>query len=344
VFSSWMTLGSFFTAGLLLWRVSHHYRFSNGLTAFPFLALGIGSLARVILLSIFIRGGEFGNATESNLWFVTGAILLSTITLFGYVMMTVIHSEQVLRRKDQEIEAQNRKLVEAARAKDLFFAIIAHDLRGPIGGAARYVKKHLLGKMSAGDARYAAVQTLASSLEKTNEFLEKLLWWSRTQLHDWVPKRLPLPLEEIFEQSVSLIRSHADLKELAILVSPPPYPTPSGDRECVRLILGNLLSNAVKFSHKGGSVRIQVAQECSVCRITVEDQGVGIDQASLGRLFRIEDKLTTLGTSEEQGNGLGLILVRNLAERNGGRVTLESELGRGTRATLWLTTDGGPAG
>jgi len=336
VFSSWMTLGSLFTAGLLLWRVNRHYRLSNCLTAFPFLALGMASLVRVMLLSLFIHEQGAGPVGESNVWFVTGAILLSTITLFGYVMMSVIHSEQVLEQKDEKIEAQNCKLTEAARAKDLFFAIIAHDLRGPIGGAARYVRKHLVGKMSEHEPRYAEVKILASSLEKTNEFLEKLLLWSRSQLQDWVPHQVPLPLEEIFEQSISLIRSHADFKEISILVSPPPYPAALGDRESVRLILGNLLSNAVKFSHKSGAVRVQVREESSQCRITVEDQGVGIDQATLGRLFRIEDKLTTLGTLEEQGNGLGLILVRSLAERNGGRITIESERGTGTRVHLWL--------
>ena len=102
------------------------------------------------------------------------------------------------------------------------------------------------------------------------------------------------------------------------------------------MILGNLLSNAVKFSFPGKVVRIEASIIGGGCRITVVDEGVGMDPASVARLFRIEDKLTTSGTSDEQGGGMGLILAQSLAHRNGGRITIESRPGVGTRAHLWL--------
>lgn len=339
VFSVWMTLGPLATGAVLVWRVDRPYRLSHWLTAFPFLVLGLASLIRVgILVPLGLRG-EVVRLAEVNLWYVSGAILLGTIILFGYFMMTRTRGDQTLSQKDELIEARNRKLVESVRAKDLFFSIIAHDLRGPIGGSARYVRKHLLGKMTGLENKFTEVETLASALEKTNEFLEKLLWWSRAQLQDWIPDQVPIDLTKVFDQAHSLVRSAADMKEIVIHWAPPPYPRPLADPESVQLILGNLLSNAVKFSLPGRTVRVAVETESALCKISIRDEGVGMDEATLERLFRIEDKLTTHGTSGERGSGLGLILAHSLAERNHGGITVESAVGQGTTATLWLPTE-----
>jgi signal transduction histidine kinase len=211
-------------------------------------------------------------------------------------------------------------------------------LRGPIGGAARYVRKHLLAKMTGLEAKFAEVETLASALEKTNEFLEQLLWWSRAQQQDWLPARQTVDLAVALEQAVASVRSAAKLKEIAVDIVPGAYPEPVADPESVQLIIGNLLTNAVKFSLPGHRVKVEVEEVEGLCRITVEDQGIGMDQATLDRLFRIEDKLTTHGTSGERGSGMGLLLAQSLAERNRGGIVVDSEPGIGTRATLWLPT------
>ncbi|HTH14468.1 MAG TPA: HAMP domain-containing sensor histidine kinase [Spirochaetia bacterium] len=336
VFSTWMAVGALTTSALLLWKVDRRYWVSNGLTALPFLFLGGVSAFRLVHLVELPGSLDESVLTEVNVWYVGGAILLSTVTLFGYFMMAALRASQVMAEKDAEIEARNRKLEESGRAKDLFFSIIAHDLRGPIGGAARYTRKHLLGKMSGLEAKYTEVETLASALEKTYEFLEKLLWWSRAQLQDWAPDRRAFDLVLVIEASVNLVRPAADLKQISLVHAITVRPQPVADPESVQLILGNLLANAVKFSLPGREVRVEVTLDEERCRITVVDSGVGMDRATLARLFRIEDKLTTHGTSGERGSGLGLLLAHSLAERNGGGIVMESQPGVGTRATLWL--------
>ncbi len=340
VFSGWETLGPLTTAVLLLWRVEPRLRLWNGLTAFPFVILSLASLVRVVVMGNMAYRGGVVEVSPLNVIYVSGAILLSTIMLFGYFMMTRSQSEQTVQRLDAEIQERNRKLVEAARAKDLFFAIVAHDLRGPIGGAARYVRKHLFGKMTGLEPRYAQVETLASSLEKTHAFLEKLLWWSRSQLYDWTPKTQALDLGELLRAVVAAVGPHANAKGIGLDLASGPFPVPRGDPETVQLILGNLLSNAIKYSHPGKKIHLGACAVDGRCRITVEDEGVGIDEASLQRLFRIEDKLSTMGTHDEQGGGLGLILAQSLAQRNGGTVRLESRVGQGTIASLWLPLAG----
>lgn len=336
VVSSWLTVGSFLPALLLLRGVERRYRLANHLTALPFLVTSAASLVRLVWNGFFPAPEEYLTQQGGNGWYMVGAMVISTVTLFGYFMMTAVRAEQVVGLKDEAIEARNHKLIESGRAKDLFFSIIAHDLRGPIGGAARYVRKHLMGKMTGLESKYPEVEVLASALEKTNEFLEKLLWWSRAQLQDWTPILGPVDLSRTFDHALSLARSSADLKEITLELAPGPYPRPLADPESVQLILGNLLSNAVKFSLPGHPIRITTGEENGLCRITVEDHGVGMDAATLDRLFHIEDKLSTHGTKGERGSGMGLLLAQSLAERNRGGVAIESDPGVGTRATLWL--------
>jgi len=321
-------------ASLILWRVERPYWFSSFLTALPFLLLALASLFRIFYVSIVASTER--DFTGLNEWYMGGALLVANGTLFGYFILAGVREEQMVAQKDAEIERRNRIMMESNRAKDLFFSIIAHDLRGPIGGSARYVRKHLLGKMTGLEAKYAEVETVASALEKTNEFLEKLLWWSRAQLNDWKPDLRRLNLEHVIEQSVALVRSAAELKEIKLVNTQGPFPEPIADAESVMLILGNLLSNAVKFTLPGRTVRVEVGESTSLCRISVVDEGVGMDQATIDRLFRIEDKLTTHGTSGERGSGLGLLLSQSLADRNGGGITIESRPSVGTEATLWL--------
>lgn len=345
LYSVWSCLGALFAGILLVWDVTPRYRLANAVTALPFFAVSIASAVRFFLNDSQVEAGDFYNQSGANALYLIGSVLVSTFTLFGYFMMAGIRAEQVMRQKDDEIERRNLRLMESTRTKDLFFSVIAHDLRGPIGGAARYVRKHLLGKMTGLETKYAEVETVAAALEKTHEFLEKLLWWSRAQVGDWAPERLPIQLGPLFEHSIGLIQSAAELKEITIDVAAPPYPLPVADPESVQVIVNNLLANAVKFSLPGRHVRLS-ADECDGrCRIRVQDEGVGMDPSTIERLFRIEDKLSTHGTSGERGSGMGLILSQSLAERNRGSIEMESSPGAGTTATLWLSTaaEPGPA-
>jgi signal transduction histidine kinase len=335
--SLWVGVGTLFVGGLLVWRMEPQFRLANSTTALPFLAVGLASLVRLVLNFIEATPQDFHHQASYNLWYLLGANFISPVTLLGYFMMTGIRLEQTLHRKDVEIESRNRQLLESARAKDLFFSLVAHDLRGPIGGAARFARKHLLGKMTGLEAKHLEVETLTSSLEKTQEFLEKLLWWSKAQLLDWVPALRPIDLAASFDQAVQLVLPLAEPKEVALVVEPGPYPKPVADPESVQLILVNLLTNAVKFSVPRSAVRLSACQDGELCRVSVADQGVGMDQETVGRLFRIEDKLTTSGTSGESGSGIGLILAKSLAERNQGAITLESQPEIGTTVHLWLS-------
>lgn len=335
VFSAWMSIGPLCTAALLLWKVERRFRLANILTALPFLVLGLASVSRLFVLRAVSVQGELQTVSEQNVWYTAGAILLSTIMLFGYFMMSSIQSLQILSKKDEEIQARNQELTIASKNKDLFFAIIAHDIRGPISGAARYVRKNLFGKLSGLEDKYNEVKTLASSLERTNEYLEKLLWWSRAQLQDWSPSTKDIDLAPSLDHAIEMLKMRSDMKDITFRIKGAQALQIHADPECIQLILSNLLGNALKYSHPGREIMITIQPEDAYCKLCIQDQGIGMNKAILDRLFHIEDKISMLGTRKESGNGLGLILAKSLAERNDCSIRLDSKDGIGTKA--WLT-------
>jgi len=99
----------------------------------------------------------------------------------------------------------------------------------------------------------------------------------------------------------------------------------------INTILRNLISNAIKFTNPGGEIVISTEQMPDELVVSVSDNGVGIDKESISKLFRIDKSSSTLGTANEKGTGLGLLLCKEFAERHGGRIWVESESGKGSK-------------
>ncbi|MBE0646735.1 MAG: ATP-binding protein, partial [Bacteroidales bacterium] len=102
------------------------------------------------------------------------------------------------------------------------------------------------------------------------------------------------------------------------------------DRDMILTVLRNLISNAVKFTSFGGKIHIIVTPNHDFCEISVRDSGIGISKEDIDKLFRIDSKFSTRGTADEKGTGLGLILCKEFVEKHGGKIWVESELGKGS--------------
>jgi signal transduction histidine kinase len=305
--------------------------------ALPYFLIALGNLIRFFWNLFEPVVPSFDEQSGFNALYYLLAIGVSLVTLFGYYMMNSIRVERSLIAKDDEIEGRNRELAELVRTRSLFLSVIAHDLRGPIGGSARYLRKHLLKPGVRLEDKTAALETLATSLDLTHALLEKLLWWSRGQEEEWKPAKEKVELAPVLEGVRALMEEVIGAKDLRVEFSiHAGAESLVGDRECVELILRNLLSNAVKFSHGGGRIGIEARPEGRGVRITVEDEGIGIDEGMMAGLFRMETKHSRKGTEGEPGSGLGLILCRSLAEKSGGSMEVTSVFGKGTRVSLSL--------
>lgn len=246
------------------------------------------------------------------------------------------------------IAIRNARLYEMEKRinadKDKFFSIISHDLRGPftslLGNAQMML--NMADDLCADDIRHMS-GAIFNGAKAALSLLDNLMTWSRIQRQgemDFCPQALTL--KPVAQETLELLTPAADDKNIALKNAVDDTLTAYADRNMVDTVIRNLTSNALKFTPRGGSVTIVAAphslngRETKQVRISVEDTGVGMKQQDLNNLFRLESNFTTLGTEQEQGSGLGLIICKEMVERNGGRIWMESEAGKGTKAQFTL--------
>jgi len=337
LFSAFTAIATGAIALILFYRVEPYFRVANYLTALPFALIALANATRLIVNLTGPKVPSFDSQAGFNALYLLLSIGVSSLTLFGYFMMNGIRSERALLLKDEEIERRNGDLAELARTRAMFLSIIAHDLRSPIGGSARYVRKHLLKSGTDLNTKLGAITTLAGTLDRTYELLEQLLWWSRAQEEAWAPTKVRVEVGAVFASAQALAKDMAEAKGILVRFSIlPGAEALLADRECVELVVRNLLSNAIKFSDAGGEIRLRAEPSKGAVRIVVEDEGIGIDEATLSNLFKIETKRFRRGTEGELGSGFGLILCKSLVERNSGVLEIASVPGDGTTVSFSL--------
>ncbi|HBN06602.1 MAG TPA: hybrid sensor histidine kinase/response regulator, partial [Bacteroidales bacterium] len=134
----------------------------------------------------------------------------------------------------------------------------------------------------------------------------------------------------------SQLRAMADKKNIQIEVSVPNNLSISIDKFMISTVLRNLITNAIKFTPKFGLININVEEEVSNIKVSVKDNGVGIDDENISRLFKITEKFSMQGTEQEEGTGLGLILSKEFIDLHNGEIMVESQIGKGSTFTFTL--------
>ena len=237
-----------------------------------------------------------------------------------------------------KMRLKNHELKESNAAKDKFFAIIAHDLRGPTANLAAFLE-HLNDTFN--DHSPAELKEILSSLYKSAEnisvLLENLLVWGQSQLNKIEFNPRELKLRDVIQNSTKGLIQSADNKQINIVFELNDKILVMADLNMVQTIVRNLLSNAIKFTHRGGSVIIK-SEIASMNRasVSVIDNGVGIEKSALSKIFDITNTLHTSGTENEMSTGLGLILVKDFIEKNNGTITIDSQKGKGTVVSFTL--------
>ncbi len=230
-----------------------------------------------------------------------------------------------------KLEESENNLKEANANKDKFFSIVAHDLKSPFVG--------LLGITEMLDTDYNdfeenerrdLIHSLYDISKNTFELLEGLLEWARAKQGrmDYNPKEFNL--FQLTDSLANLLKANAFKKEVTIKNSIAINTIAYGDREMVSTVLRNLLANAIKFTPKNGQIEIKSEIVDNLLKVFVIDSGIGISEKDKEKLFRIDVNHTTLGTNHEKGTGLGLILCKELIEKHGTEIWVESELEKGS--------------
>ena len=168
----------------------------------------------------------------------------------------------------------------------------------------------------------------------TKTLINNLLDWTLLQMDKLKIQMEKIDLNALVESNIKLLNS-LHLKEIKILNGILPASFAIGDTNMINLVLRNLLTNAIKFSEAGGSIDVNAKEMDDHFIVSVKDYGVGITPEIQKILFEKTTGYSTRGTANEKGTGLGLILCKEFVERNGGKIWLESELGKGS--TFYFT-------
>ena len=240
-----------------------------------------------------------------------------------------------LEEQKLELEAKKNQLEISDATKNKFFRIIAHDLRNPISTAVSTTEYILSNFDSAeNDSIKAFLEKLHRLSLTTYSLLENLLDWSSSQMGEIRYNPIRVELSFMVTDSIDLVKSMIDAKGIQVNLDLPETLEVFADENMLRTVIRNLISNAVKFTPDNGSIKISATEKGEYCELSVEDNGVGITEENLTNLFKIDRDYKTLGTHNERGAGLGLIICQEFVEQNGGKILVESKLGKGSKFTI----------
>jgi signal transduction histidine kinase len=252
--------------------------------------------------------------------------LILVLGLIGLILFYRMSNKYyaIIMDKNAELNVSNA-------TKDKFFSIIAHDLKSPFNvilGFSSLLEKEYDDFTEA--ERRKLIHELDRSSKTAYDLSENLLLWSRSQSDKITIAKEKLNVKMLVDEAIEPYLPGVENKGIQVLTSNDDGLIINADKFTTSNIIGNLFNNAVKFTHKSGNIKITAVQMTGFVEIAVSDDGVGIPAGILPGLFLPENSISTLGTANEKGTGLGLLLCKEFAEKNGGTIAVKSTLGKGS--------------
>lgn len=238
--------------------------------------------------------------------------------------------KEALQAKNNKLQEQKEQLKELNQVKDKLFSIISHDLKGPLNSL-----RAVLGLVSKGGISIDEMKMLTGSLnERVNQtvhLLENLLNWAKTQMRGKHINPQFISMHEVSDSTIQLLQQIATDKGIQLNNQVNPNNAQVfADEDMMKLVVRNLISNSIKFTPEGGSITVKAELLDNYLKVTVSDTGQGIKSEDQDKLFDIRTNFTAEGTAQEKGTGLGLGLCKDCVDKNGGKIWVESELGKGS--------------
>jgi signal transduction histidine kinase/ActR/RegA family two-component response regulator/HAMP domain-containing protein len=284
-------------------------------------------------VSLYLRGHD----NQTRIVSFSGAPVLTPLQ--GQVELSLLLFRDVTQELAlrQELEDKNQKLNEAARLKDEFLATLSHELRTPLTPIISCA--HLLGT----DTRLMpdhikSVQVIERNARGLSRMIDELLDLSAVMNRKLRLTRERIEMNEWTRATLETMRPAAEKKELKMTFIPAPEPVEL-EIDATRLaqVLTNLINNAIKFTHPRGKITVRLTAAEKDVRVAVTDNGPGLKQHEIGKIFEMFHQSRTRQTQSVGGLGVGLTVARSLAELHGGGLLAESPgPGQGATFTLWL--------
>lgn len=264
--------------------------------------------------------------------------LASELGPFGYIvkpygMKDISPAIEIAISKHQSIS----EVIVKAKNKDKFYSMMAHDLRGPFGsilGITRMMNDN--SNVFSKEKMNQYISLLNDSSENTFNLLENLLEWSCFQTGSLHFKPVSININSLINKAIETIKGMSDAKNIQLNNCCDIEEDIVLDINMMRTVLRNLITNSIKFTPSNGHIDINVKHERSNMVLTIEDNGVGMTEDTIAKVFSQTEKLSTLGTNSEKGTGLGLLIVKEFVDKHKGSIKVKSVLGKGSEFTISL--------
>jgi signal transduction histidine kinase len=240
--------------------------------------------------------------------------------------------EDAIRTKEQSAE-----LEQLNQLKDRIFSIIAHDLRGPLVNLSEVLKMIANDQITTEEFKTLS-PTLSKDIIYTTDLLENILHWSRSQLKGFGIKKEFFNLRNLIINEINYHLPAATSKQIQIIHDVFPSEMVYADILMIQIVMRNIINNAIKFCHKDCEIHITAAyQREGMMLVCIQDTGVGIPAHLVDKLFK-DENITTRGTFNEKGTGLGLMVCKDFMKRNDGDITVSSKEGHGAKFCITIPT------
>ena len=270
-------------------------------------------------------------------WFVIFVLILIFAFIGGGYRWRTIAIRKRNIELQREVSLRTKELSEINLAKDRFFSVIAHDLKGPfsylLNNSDLLVSE--LNTLPKEDVN-SLVKNINSSANNLYNLLENLLEWSKYQMMGIKPQNSPVNLNELVENNIILYKYLSENKNIQFKNNINSTYILNTDSNIINTVIRNVFINAIKFTNVGGEIKVDIKDKKDFVVLEVADSGIGIDKATINEIYSSNLIASTSGTKNEKGTGLGLIMVREFVEALGGELKIESEIGKGTCIRCYL--------
>ncbi len=246
-----------------------------------------------------------------------------------------------IQEKSKIIKLQAEELEESNKTKDKFFSLIAHDLRNPFQAILGY-SEMMIDEVEEADRKElkTSLEYIHASSKSLLELVEHLLSWASLNTGKIQPEPEKVNLQELIERTHQLFDHVAQQKNVTLESDIPKELHLNADLNMLQTVLRNLISNAIKFTPNGGKVITRLFQDNEFYVIEIEDNGIGMSSKLVNELLRLDTNTSRIGTNEEKGTGLGLLISREMVGLHNGEIQVKSSVGTGSTFTLRFPKEG----
>ncbi|MBZ0201087.1 MAG: tetratricopeptide repeat-containing sensor histidine kinase [Ignavibacteriaceae bacterium] len=258
---------------------------------------------------------------------IAAAILFRTNNKKGKLNLLLKEKNSLIEGQSREIQLKNVELLELNEAKEKLFSIIAHDLRSPFNVLINFgtLLKEEYYNLS-DEERVEYISNLEETAIKTFELVENLLNLSASRSGRISYDPAEVYLSKTVEKVINLSSQQANKKNIKLVNLVSAETKAFADKSMLEIVIRNLVNNAIKYSASGGEIKLSAEDEKGKLLIMVEDNGIGMDDATISNIFNINVVRSKNGSNGEKGTGLGLGLCKEFVEKHGGEIWAESQL------------------